>query len=173
MTMLNRMKRGTIAMLASKKLLSPEVKEEVDSIYKHLSINSDSLISYNIHSNTVTIGSIKNCHEFICNYIRNRDIFSSFERYVTHIPEDGFLDGTIEAESIRDMIENTYKVRPIDEFTIPQPIELTDVIECPVCRESSNKVFTCPNCRGTICHKCLVEVLSRTATCPICTAKLV
>lgn len=166
------MKRGTIAMLSSKRLLTHEVQQEVNEIYKHLSINTDSLISYNVGNQTVTIGSIKNCHEFICNYIREKDIFSSFERYVTHIPEDGYLDGTIEAESIRDMIENTYKVKPIDQSLIPPPIESTDSITCPVCAMDKHEIFICPHCHGKFCHACLIEMLSRTATCPICNGKL-
>lgn len=169
-------KKGTYNKLkryVKDKIITDEHKQIIEDIYKDI-IVYDMIGDYCVRGMTVRLGPMCRVHDYIINYILEKNRFNSFKDFLEQNPNDvkkddcGISDLVVPGMEER-YIDEEYAPKESPKIALPKPISTTEPFECPICmsQECHQKVI-CKKCGLEYCYQCCCEQSRRTGRCPMC-----
>ena len=169
-------KKGTYNKLkrfVKDKTITNEYKSIIEDIYKNISING-MIGDYSARGMTVRLGPMCCVHDYVINYILEKNRFNSFKDFLEQNPNDVKKDDCEISDLVVPGMEERYiaeeyapKENP--KITLPTPVTTSEPFECPICMsQDCHQKVTCKKCGLEYCYQCCCEQSRRTGKCPMC-----
>lgn len=173
-------KRGTYNALkkyVKDGIITDEHKRIIESIYQDTSMN-DMIGVYSIRGMSVRLGPMCRIHNYIINYILQKDQFNSFKDFLEQNPKNSQKDDCGINDLVVPGMEERYiaeEYAPKDELKcqLPKPISTHEPFECSICMsEDCYQKVVCKKCNLEYCYTCCCQQARRTGKCPRCGAMI-